>query len=423
MEFIKTYNKTAKVIIGGPFVFTQVRTQEPAVINYLFESIGADLYVCSSQGEATLVNILNALKNDLPLHRLNNIYYKSGSEYVATPFFTENNKLSENRIDWNLFSPRAGEYINVRTTISCPFSCSFCGFPQHAGAYQTTPVEEIEKELDQIARIPSLKGVSFIDDTFNVPPGRFKDILRMMKRKNYTFEWIANFRCQFADRETVELMKVCNCQGVFLGIESGNDQILKNMNKAASLEKHLNGVALLKEYGIMTFGSFIIGFPGETTETVQDTVKFIKESGINFFRAHLWYFEPITPIRRDREKYDLSGESFEWSHRTMDSKTASDLIDNIFLSAKNAIWVPQYNFDFDQLWHLMHRGMNMEQIKEFLKAFNSGIKEKLLNSSNSDASPGVIQRLKKACRRSGSPEDSGDEEMLVLEDYGATFNF
>lgn len=100
-------------------------------------------------------------------------------------------------------------------------------------------------------------------------------------------------------------MKESGCEGVFLGIESGNNQILATMNKIASVEKYLEGIALLKEFDIVTYGSIIIGFPGETGETVQDTIGFIEDSGLDFYRAQLWYCEPITPIRKDRQKYQL----------------------------------------------------------------------------------------------------------------------
>jgi anaerobic magnesium-protoporphyrin IX monomethyl ester cyclase len=423
VEFVKKHNPDTKIIIGGPFIFSQYRTQAPTVYECLFESINADFYVISHQGEATLVKLLHAIKSDFSYESIENIYYKTGKGYQSTQVVREDNQLSAERVNWSLFSGKVGEYVDVRTVISCPFSCAFCGSPEHSGKYQTLSDREIESELNQLVEIESLKGLSFIDDTFNVPAQRFKNILRMMKKNNYQFEWISNLRCQFADREMVELMKECGCQGVFLGIESGNDQILKNMNKAASVEKYLNGISLLKEYGILTFGSFILGFPGETCDTVQDTLRFIEESGLDFFRPHLFYFEPITPIWKERVKYDLKGESFEWIHRTMDSKTAADLIDKIFLSVKNTIWVPQYNFDFDHLWRLRHRGMSLEQIKEFLNAFNNAIREKLVNPSQEAISPEAIQRIKKACQGNSETDNSPDEHLPLAESYEVNFNF
>ncbi|UCH95477.1 MAG: PhpK family radical SAM P-methyltransferase [Candidatus Aminicenantes bacterium] len=423
VNFIKKYNPYTKIIIGGPFVATQVQILDDGELHYLFKSIGADFYVNSSQGETTLEKIIHHLKNKQPVDQINNIYYKTDNGYVSTPIVKENNRLADNMVNWDLLADGLGEYVNVRTAVSCPFSCAFCGFPQHAGKYQIAPVEAIENELDQLDKPGTVKCVHFIDDTFNVPLKRYKDILRMIIKNKYKFQWHSYFRCQFADRETVELMKESGCEGVYLGLESGNDQILKNMNKGTKTGEYLKGIALLKEYEIVTFSSFVIGFPGETHETVQDTIRLIENSGLDFYRAQLWYCDPITPIWREREKYQLEGERFEWSHATMDSPTACDLIEDIFLSIKKSTWIPQYNFDFDNFWHLVHRGMNPEQVKGFLKSFNNGIREKILNPSPTEASFEIIKQIVKSCQAARPTDDIFNNKNNLIEKYDVEFKF
>ena len=125
------------------------------------------------------------------------------------------------------------------------------------------------------------------------------------------------------------------CKGVFLGIESGSPTILANMNKSATVEKYATGIEMLRRYGIMTFGSFIIGFPGETDQTVEETIDFIRETKPDYYRAQMWYCEPGTPIQNERLKYDIKGEGFVWSHATMDSLEAMDHIDRMFLTSTN----------------------------------------------------------------------------------------
>lgn len=426
IDFIKKYNPTAKIIVGGPFISTKFRTQDLQELKILFgNNLKADIYVNSSQGEAALVKIITALKKNLPLSRVNNIYYKTGNRWELTPPLTEDNQLSRDMVDWDLFSHRPDRQVMVRTSISCPFSCAFCGYPEHAGRYQTVDVESIEKELNALEKKKTVKSVYFIDDTFNIPVKRFKEILRMLARKKYSFKWHSYFRCQYADREMVELMKESGCEGVFLGLESGNNQILKNMNKAVTVEKYHEGIALLKEYDMVTYGNFIIGFPGETHETVEDTIKLIEETEIDFYRVQLWYCEVVTPIWQQRDKYNIKGESFEWKHRTMDSKTAADLVEKVFLSIKKSTWMPQYNFNFDMIWHLLHRGLNLEMVKNFLNAFNSGIKEKLTHRSDpsqKEVSYDVIRRLKNYQR-----QDNGDnfsqKEKNKIDHSEAEFYF
>lgn len=80
----------------------------------------------------------------------------------------------------------------------------------------------------------------------------------------------------------------------------------------------------------------------------------------------------------------------------MDSSTACDIIEGIFLSIKEPIWVPQYNFDINNLLHMMHRGVTQEQVKAFLIAFNSGIREKLIDPSSVEIGPQVVSKLNNA---------------------------
>ncbi len=156
------------------------------------------------------------------------------------------------------------------------------------------------------------------------------------------------------------------CKGVFLGIESGSPTILKNMNKAATIEKYAQGIGWLRQYGITTFGSFIIGFPGETEETVRETIDFIKTNKPDYYRAQLWYCEPGTPIQHQREKYDIRGEGFVWNHRTMDSQEAMDHIEKLFLGIEESVWLPQWSFDFWTIPYLLGRGISREQFKELM---------------------------------------------------------
>ncbi len=427
IDFIKKYNRTAKIIVGGPFVSTQVRNLGPGELEYLWNTINADFFVNSSQGEATLVKIIQALRNNSsmdPMDPIENIYHKLDNKYKPSPIKREDNQLSENPVNWNLFSDRMTEYVNVRTAISCPYSCSFCGFPEHAGKYQTASIDWIERQLNQLDSF-GVKSVHFIDDTFNVPVERFKGILKRMIKNQYGFKWNSYFRCQFADVETLELMKESGCEGVFLGIESSSEEILKNMNKKSTPSQYLKGIELLKEHEIITFGSFITGFPGETAETVRETIRFIETSGLDFYRTQLWYCEPITPIWRERDKYRIKGEHFEWSHATMSSTTACDWIDRMFLDIKNPIWIPQYGFDFTGIWNLVHRGIPLKKVMDFLTGFNKGIKDKLLYPARKDTSFEIIRELGKIF----VPEQVGDgsvlldEEENIMHKYDADFDY
>jgi radical SAM superfamily enzyme YgiQ (UPF0313 family) len=199
-----------------------------------------------------------------------------------------------------------------------------------------------------------------------VPLPRFKDICRMMIEKKFNFNWFSYFRCSNSDEEAIELMAKSGCKGVFLGIESGSPAILKNMNKAASVERYAEGIKALRQHGIATFGSFIVGFPGETDDTVEETVNFIREHKPDFYRAQMWYCEPGTPIFREKEKYRIAGDGFVWQHASMTSLEAMDHIERLFLQTKDSLWLPQWSFDFWFIPYFLGKGLSLDNFKQFV---------------------------------------------------------
>lgn len=405
MSFIGRYNRSAKVIIGGPYIANQTKMSDLQSTEKLYEFLGADIYVISQEGELALVNTIKSLKQGSDLGRVDNIAYKKGDRYAFTLVSIESNPLEENLVNYSLFPTRdIGEFISTRTAKSCPFACSFCGFPERAGRYTYQNIEMVEKELNNIRDIGTVTTLTFLDDTFNVPKGRFKEILQMMIRNNYGFKWNSFYRSDHGDEETIELMKNAGCEGVFLGVESGSDEMLQKMNKTSRRANYLKAIPSLQAAGISTYASLIIGFPGETAETIQETMDFIEEAKPDFYRAQLWYCDPVTPIYRQREELQIKGGAFNWSHHTMDSRTACEWIDRIFFSIQNSVWLPQLGFEQWSTFYLQRRGMSLDRIKKFLICFSALKKAQMLHP-DSDSLPGpLLESLKTSCQFDQSRE-------------------
>jgi len=365
--FIRERNPQTKIVVGGPLIANHLRNYDEEELTVALEDIGADIYVNESQGERTLTLIINALKNGGDLSKVPNIIYRQDGKLKGTPKLPEINSLDENFINWQTFAgEQLGQTVQTRTARSCAFSCSFCNYPERAGKLTLASLETVEKELDSLKRLGYIKNLVFIDDTFNVPLPRFKELCRLMIEKDYQFNWFSYFRCSNSDEEAIDLLARSGCKGVFLGIESGSPTILKNMNKAATVEKYQRGMELLRQYGVLTFASFIMGFPGETEETFRESVDFIKTTKPDYYRAQLWYCEPGTPVERQREKYGIEGEGFVWSHATMESMEAMDHIDRAFLEIKESTWLPQWSFDFWTIPYLLGKGYSLEQFKKLM---------------------------------------------------------
>lgn len=368
VEFIREHAPEVKIVVGGPLVSNHVRGTHGDELRAALSDMGADIYVVEGQGELTLSQIIECLNNGGNLNSVPNIIYFEDGELTRTKVVAENNSLDENFVNWAAFpDEKLGVTLQTRTARSCAFKCSFCNYPGRAGALTLASLDVIEKELDLMLELGDVQNVVFIDDTFNVPFPRFKDICRLMIRKKYPFNWFSYFRCSNSDEEAIDLMAESGCKGVFLGIESGSPSILVNMNKAATIEKYQRGIEMLRRRNIMTFGSFIIGFPGETEQTVKETIDFIKDSKPDYYRAQMWYCEPGTPIQLERAKYDINGEGFVWSHSTMESLEAMDHIDRMFLTINESTWLPQWSFDFWTIPYLIGRGMSFQNFKSFME--------------------------------------------------------
>lgn len=394
VQFVREHNPKTRIVVGGPLVANHLRNLHGEELKLALLDMGADFYVVDSQGEATLTRLVNALKNGHdPDEVANLIYFKQG-ELVHTKIDPELNSMDEVGIDWSTLSQDEdlGRTIQMRTARSCAFKCSFCNYPTRAGKLSLASIETVERELESIRTVGDVTNVVFIDDTFNVPLPRFKNLCRMMIEKKFNLNWFSYFRCSNSDDEAIDLMAQSGCKGVFLGIESGSPSILQNMNKAATIERYAEGIKKLKERRITTFGSFILGFPGETSKTVEETVQFIRENKPDFYRTQMWYCEPGTPIDQQREKYGISGQGFVWKHATMTSLEAMDHIDKMFLTVKESVWLPQWSFDFWFIPYITGKGISIEDFKKFVSYAN-----KLLAMDIAFCSEGEKQRLQKSC--------------------------
>lgn len=368
VKFIREQSPESQIIVGGPLIDNLSFHLEEADFRLILEDIGADIYVRQQQGEQTLAKLIMRLRKGDDPGKVKNCYVKWQGQFVYTgaePEFT----LSP--INWDNYKGKdLGPTLQTRTALSCPFRCTFCDYPVRAGKWVPQEITDVEKELRQIQERGDVHRLVFIDDTFNVPADRFKQILRMMIRNGFTFNWYSYLRCNIMDEELCELMAESNCAGVFLGIESGDPGVLKIMKKVATPEQYLRGMNFLRESGIMTFASLIIGFPGETEQSVENTIRLLQEARPTFFRGEIWYNNSRAPIYKSKDLHGIDGLGYRWRHNTMDWEQGCEMVLKLFREVSNSSWLPMYDFDFWILPYLQGKGLTLEQIKSFVNACN-----------------------------------------------------
>ncbi len=298
--------------------------------------------------------------------------FAAGSQKWNTPLLS----LSDCPPTWDrLDLPFLNRTIQIRTASGCPFACAFCSYPTTAGAWTTVQAEHVRAHLDSVMRIPGIDRIIFIDDTFNVPPHRFRELIRIFAE--YDFEWFSFLRVQYVDEEDVKMMKDSGCAGVYLGIESASDTVLKNMNKRATSRQFAEGVRLLNKYDIPYLAAFVLGFPGETEGTIREHVDFIRDNGVRVYSLKEFYYMAHTAVHEKREEYGLTGMGNKWSHATMTHEDAARIKLDIFQSVGESTHVDPDT----SLWYLAYlydQGYDFDAITREQAGINDVMKRQLV---------------------------------------------
>jgi radical SAM superfamily enzyme YgiQ (UPF0313 family) len=168
-------------------------------------------------------------------------------------------------------------YVSLYTGRGCPARCTFCLWPQvtTGHAYRTRSVDNVIEEVKEMKRLfPGMKEIFFDDDTFTADRNRAREIAQKLKPLGLC--WSTNSRAN-VDYETLKIMKDGGLRLFVIGYESGNAEILKNIKKGVALETSRRFTQDCHKLGILIHGTFILGLPGETRETIQQTMRFAKE--------------------------------------------------------------------------------------------------------------------------------------------------
>jgi p-methyltransferase len=227
-------------------------------------------------------------------------------------------------------------------------------------------VEPVVAELRRLADL-GVRHVVFVDDTFNVPLPRFKALLRRIAADRLDLRWMSFFRCSNADDETFDLMQRTGCAGVFLGIESGDERILKAMNKFAGVERYRQGIRALEERGIFTYASMIVGFPGETRASVERSIALLEEARPSFFYPQIYFHDVTSPIHARAKELGIRGAGLSWSHPTMDWREAVEWARAMYERVRSSELMPGYSLSCWGAFYLMSRGVTLAQLRELMR--------------------------------------------------------
>ncbi len=196
-------------------------------------------------------------------------------------------------------------FVAFYTSRGCPAMCTFCLWPQtHSGhRWRQRSATDVANEVhNAIETFPGLKEVFFDDDTFNYQKARTLEVCRQIKPLKFT--WSCTSRVT-TDYETLKAMKEAGCRLMIVGYESGDPQILKNIKKGATIDMALRFTENCKKLSLLVHGDFIVGLPGESRESLRNTIEFAKRLDVQTVQVSIAHPYPGTEFYEYAKKNNL----------------------------------------------------------------------------------------------------------------------
>jgi len=264
----------AKVIMGGPhatFADKQILTEEAAV----------DIVV-RGEGEETLLELAQHSSNLEKLHVIKGITFRKNDQIIQTPgrpFIQNLDELPRpayKYIPIEKYKIYGKKFLPIMSSRGCPFQCTFCVASQMFGAkFRARSPKNVVDELEWARDVYGAEGISFHDDTLTLDRKRMLDICDEIINRKISLPWGCQTRVDQVSKEVLAKMRKAQCNEVSFGVESGCQKILDAVKKRVSIEQCEEAVKWAKEEGLFVAVSSIIGYPGETKETMKQTLDLI----------------------------------------------------------------------------------------------------------------------------------------------------
>ncbi len=221
--------------------------------------------------------------------------------------------LIDNTIYSNIISRRKN-FTAMLTTRGCPYKCTFCD--QKTPPYRTRSVQNCIDEVVRNYHEYDVREFDIYDSTFTANKKRVKEFCNELEKLNLDVGFTIRSRVDSVDPEVLDALKRGGCHTIFYGVESSNEEILRRMRKEITPEKIREIVTYTKSIGIDTLGFFMVGYPGETLQTMEDTLQFAMDIPLDYAQ-----FTVLTPFP-DTEIYEYylhNGLENYWSEYTKDT--------------------------------------------------------------------------------------------------------
>ncbi|MFC1553543.1 B12-binding domain-containing radical SAM protein [candidate division KSB1 bacterium] len=377
-KLAKKIDKNIIVIVGGP---------HPSMV-------GEDVLKCpdidigvKGEGEITIVELLNALEAKRGLEDISGIVYRKEKEIFDNKprdFISDLDKLSfpyeiahEALIDYEQYPKTAFSFIFA--TRGCPYNCFFCGSRKiWSRKTRFRTVDNVVREINNLQKL-GLKSIQFDDDTFGIRKDYIIDLCNALIEHCPGIKWSCELHVKLVNDDTISLMKRAGCFLIRIGIESGNNEILKSMKKNITIEEAYAACRIIKKYNIELLVFFIVGFPQETEESLNDTKKAMKKVKCDQISYSIFTPYPGTIAFEYCKEKNLIDGDFDvslYNHQSPANNFCSNISRERFRTLVSAIEkeVDRYNnlrrikriFSINTIWRIRQLGLK--------KSFEKGLR-------------------------------------------------
>ena len=217
-----------------------------------------------------------------------------------------------------------GPFTFIVTSRGCPAGCTYC--IKHVSYQYGLRIRSPKLLMEEMWKLKRLgiNNIHMYADLFTVHRDQVMELCQRMIDEEINIKWTCNSRVDFVDEEMLNLMAKAGNRLISWGIESGNEQILRHARKGAYPDKVERALRWAKNAGIMNWGYFIIGLPGETEETIRQTIDFAKKLPLDIALFHVAAPYPGTPFFFEVVKNGWFRKGTRWEQVDMDKGTVLD---------------------------------------------------------------------------------------------------
>ncbi len=249
--------------------------------------------IVRGEGEQTIIDLLSALENKKSTDNVPGISFRQNGKMVSNPVSPKSIDLDSlpflayHLLPWRRYRPhpphgRALPFAAIITSRGCPYRCSYCSKPIFGNKFRGQSPERVVDEVVHLKKNFGIKELAFYDDVFTLNKARAHAIADEIIKRELKIHWTCETRVNLVDKELLRHLKQAGCYSIAYGIESGSQDILNTLDKDISLEQAEEAVRISREAGLQTIGYFMIGSPGETPETIRQTIEFAKKLELDF---------------------------------------------------------------------------------------------------------------------------------------------